>query len=290
MADENQQPQPQPQNVPPPPPPPPAGGDAALRAELDRARSRNKLLKIAAAVLGVLFLAVAGGAFYIYRKISQTTAAFEEVFRASPTPFPAVGADGKALPLPAFSVAGSTGMPASSLGLFSGSLGDGQGGGIPEEKAERMAKAMAKYAERPIVKEFLADMKRNPETAKAFDASKGGNPLALIAAMRNSKGMETLVAKYATRPEFLALMMEVMRDPEIKPLLVAGGMGNLPADQLPPSLPAAQPVPQPVQSQPEQEQGEEAPMLLDTSAISGTSAGTPAPARKKNVPPPVDSQ
>ena len=298
-------PQPPQQNVPPPPPPrpqvppapPPAQDEAALRAELERARSRNKLLKIAASVLAVLFIVVASAAFYIYRKISQTTEALEEAFR---TPQPLVyGSEGGQLPRTGFGVAASTGMPASSLGMFSGSLGggeQGQPGGISEAQAAGAVNALSKYADRPIVKEFLADLKRDPDGAKAMANAKGGNPMSMLAAMRGSKSLEKMMAKYATRPEFLALMMEVMRDPAVKPFMsaVPGGLPpelpQAPGAARPQTGPQAVPAASAGEGAGENAAEEEGPMMLDTSAISGTSSEAPAPARKGGVPPPVDSQ
>lgn len=263
---------------------PAEGGQAQdPNAELQKARSGNKILKIVAVVLGVLFLVMAGSAFYIYRKIAQTKNALEEVFNSPQSPFQQASQTG-AMPQQGFAMFGDGSGQSSSLGLITGSPG-----GQPQFNAaqgERVHAAMMKYAERPIVKEFIEDLKKNPDMAKAFEQAKGNNPLVVISSIRNARGMEAIVAKYAYRPEFLSLMMEVMKDPEIKPLL--GGMpgmgGTLPQAPAAPSAPAPTPADSP---EPSLGAGD-APMVLDTSVISGTPS-EPAPRPVRKAPPPVDS-
>jgi len=256
------------------------GQSQDVNAELQKARSGNKILKIVAVVLGVLFLVMAGSAFYIYRKIAQTKAALEEVFNSSPAPFQQASQPG-VMPPQGFAMFGDGSAQSSSLGLITGSPG-----GQPQftaEQGERVYSAMMKYSERPIVKEFIADLKKNPDMAKAFEQSKEGNPLAMLSSIRNAKGMEAIVAKYAYRPEFLSLMMEVMKDPEMKPLL--GGMpgmgGAMPQTPVPPPAPAESPEPSLGSG--------DSPMVLDTSVISGTPSEPAARPTVRKAPPPVDS-
>lgn len=249
-----------------------------VSAELQKARSGNKILKIVAVVLAVLFLVMAGSAFYIYRKISQTKTALEEAFNSSPSPFPQTGQAG-AMPQQGFAMFGGSGQ-GSGLGLITGVPG-----GQPQftaEQGERLHAAMMKYSERPIVKEFIADLKKNPDMAKAFEQSKGANPLTVISSIRNAKGMEAIVAKYAYRPEFLSLLMEVMKDPEVKPLLggIPGIGGALPQAPVPPPAPVDSPEPSLGSG--------DAPMVLDPSVISGTPS-EPAARPIRKAPPPVDS-
>ena len=182
----------------------------------------------------------------------------------------------------------STAMPSSSLGLFSGGLpGAVPGAGtINPEQAQRAARALQKYADRPIVKEFMEDLKNNPGTAKALAMADGGNPLAVFAAVQNSPGMDKLAMKYATRPEFLSLMMEAMNDPEMQPLLKGmHGMGLPGAQAAQSALPVSTLPP------PSSLGGASYPsggtMTLDPSAISGPAKTAPATSRK--APPPVDS-
>ncbi|HAU89948.1 MAG TPA: hypothetical protein DCW72_06900 [Elusimicrobia bacterium] len=180
-------------------------------------------------------------------------------------------------------------MPQSSLGLFSGGLPGAQGGlpgaqgGLPDMAAsQEAAQALFKYSDRPIVKEFIADLKKNPEMAAALAASKDGNPFAVLSTLRNAKGMDKLVMRYAARPEFLKLMMEVANDPELKPLM--GGMG------LPAGAPQARNVPVgpgPAVRSVSEPAGEEEDIKFDSSAISGPAA---RPASGAQVPPPVDSE
>ena len=252
-----------------------------LREELARVRSRNKVLVTVAAVLGTIFVLAAGAAYVVYMKVSAAKENIEQAFASFPQQ--AQGYQPEAVRLPG-QVAFSTAMPQSSLGMFSGGL-PGQPAGMPDMAASQEAvKAMLKYSDRPIVQEFLADLKKNPDMASAFAAQKGGNPFEVILKIRNAKGMDKLMARYATRPEFLRLMMEVMNDPELKPLMTGlpPGMG-LPAGAQPArNVPVA-----PVSPPAGEEDGEEEDIKFDPSAISGPAA---RPASGAKLPPPVDSE
>lgn len=264
----------------------PADGD--LRAELARVRNKNKALKIVAAILLSMFLVIAGGGYYIYRKVSTAIAPFQDAFQGFAPVAAGYQPENRALPL-VQGVYSSTSMPASSLGLFEGGLPGGSQAEAPDpEQAERLLKALNKYADRPIVKEFLADLKKNPEVAAAFSSPKGVNPVAFMAAMQNirGKGMEKVMMKYAARPEFLKLMMEFMNDPELKPLLrnmpSTPGIPGMPQGTVV-SVPTGRP---PAEAQPSDEDGD-GEMTFDPSVISGPAKKAPAPAKK--VPVPVDN-
>jgi hypothetical protein len=265
----------------------PAQPEGDLRAELARVRSRNNTLKIIAGVLLSLFIILSAVGFFVYRKIAAAKATFEEAFQSFPPPTQGYQPDYRLLP--GQGVASSTSMPASTLGLFSGGLpGGSQGEQFNPEQGERVLKALNKYADRPIVKEFLADLQKNPDMASAFKESKGGNPLAVISKVQNARGMDKLMMKYAMRPEFMKLMMEVMGDPELKPFMggMTGGMG------MPGGMPqgGAVSVPtgqQPVSIQPGDSDGD-GEMTFDPSVISGP-ASKPAPAPSKKSQAPVDS-
>jgi hypothetical protein len=289
-------------NTPPPPPPPPPpiqpGGatpqpdpeqqEPGLREELAKARSRNKLLVTLSVVLGTIFVLLAGAGYIVYTKVNAAKDNLQEIFNALPPPPAGYQPDNRTLPV--FAVSSSTSIPVSSLGLFSGGLPDaGPGAGkFDPVQAQQAAKAMLKYSERPVVKEFMADLKKMPELKGVFDGSRANNPLGVIAALQNAKGMNKVVAKYATRPDFIALMMEAMNDPEMEPLLK--GMPGMPAM---PTMPGQQ-VARPVSTLPppgsggsgDEEDGEDEEMTFDPSAISGPSKPAPAPSRK--APPPVD--
>lgn len=257
--------------VPPPPPPPPAGED--LQAQLARSRSRNKALKVTLILLATLLVLLGIAAYTVYSKLMQTKEAVEEAFASFPqqTLFRAEG--NAQLPLPGASVFTSTGMPASSLGLFAGGVPGAQGEAV-QEQAEKILKAMNKYAERPIVKEFIADLKKNPDMAKAISDGQGGNPIAMVRGIQNARGMDKVIAKYAMRPEFMKLMMEVMSDPDM-----AAVTSSLPSG-IRPNIGVAMPVqslpgPGPAVRETPADQDGDGEMTLDTSAISG-----PAPAKQ----------
>lgn len=252
-----------------------------LREELARVRKRNRVLVTVAAVLGTIFVLAAGAAYVVYMKVSAAKENIEQVFASFPPP--GQGYQPEALRLPGQGVALSTSMPQSSLGLFTGGIPGAQGG-LPDMAAsQEAAKALFKYSDRPIVKEFIEDLKKNPEMAAALAASKDGNPFAVMMTIRNAKGMDKLVMRYAARPEFLKLMMEVANDPELKPLMsgLPPGMG------LPAGAPPARNVPVAPAPAPTEEEGEGEDIKFDPSAISGPSA---RPASGAQVPPPVDSE
>lgn len=261
------------------------GGDApaeGLREELAKVRKSNKVLVTVAVVLGTIFVLAAGAAYVVYMKVSAAKDNIEKVFSSFPPP--GQGYQPAASGLPGQGVSFSTSMPQSALGLFSGGVPGAQPG-LPDMAASQEAvKAMFKYADRPIVQEFLADLKKNPDMAEAFAASKGNNPMEVIFKAQNAKGMDKLVARYATRPEFLKLMMEVMNDPEMQPLM----SGLPPGAGLPTGAPQVRDVSVTAAPPPRQaEEGEEEDIKFDPSAISGPSA---KPASGARVPPPVDSE
>lgn len=279
--------------TPPAPPAPPQAQPEQLQAELDRARSRNKALKITLALLATLLVLLGVAGYTVYRRIMQTKEAVEEAFQAFPQQamfeqMQQAAAASAQRP----GVHYSTSMPSSSLGLFSGGLPD-SAPAMSEAQAAQIASAINKYAERPIVKEFIADLKKNPDMAKALDLSKGNNPIAMLAAVQNAKGMEPIIAKYAMRPEFMKLVMEMSSDPALQ-----GAMNTLPSG-IRPDMGALRQQARPVSSAPagdhsgpgetdEPELGEG--MTLDPAAVSG---GTPAPAPAKpakRVPSPVDTE
>jgi hypothetical protein len=258
--------------------------EAGLREELAKVRSRNKVLVTVAVVLGTIFVLAAGAAYVVYMKVSAAKENIEQAF-ASFQP-PAQGYQPEAARLPGQGVSFSTAMPQSSLGLFTGGIPGAQGG-LPDLAAsQEAAQALFKYSDRPIVKEFIEDLKKNPEMAAALAASKDGNPFAVLSTVRNAKGMDKLVMRYAARPEFLKLMMEVANDPELKPL-----MGGLPPGMgLPAGAPQVRNVPVgpgPGVRSVSEPAGEEEDIKFDPSAISGPSA---RPASGAQLPPPVDSE
>jgi len=267
----------------PPPPPAPAQEEqeSSVRAELAKARSRSKVMTALAVSLGTILVILAGVAYVIYSKVSAAKDNFEEVFRAMPMP---ETVEQQNRMLAGQGLYPSSGTPVSSLGMFSGSLPSATPLGMSPEQRERVVATVTKYTERPIMKQFMEEIKRNPDVAAALaDTKAGGNPMALIAAAQNARGMEKVMMKYAMNPEFMKTLMDISNDPVLKPF--TGGMpgGVLPQPQgQPVSIPAM-----PAQSSDADGDGE---MTFDPSAISGAKSSAPAPApRTKRVPSPVDS-
>lgn len=256
-----------------------AAPESELAAELEQVKSRNKILKIVAAVLAALFLVLAAGAFIAYRKIAQAKDELVNAFQNyQPSPQP----EGLPMPGAAPSVAQST-MMASTLGLISGSIPGDQPEAAKLEEAGKIVNAMGKYADRPVIKEFIADLKKDPEIAKALAESKGNNPMAVLASIQKAKGANALIAKYAVRPDFIKVMMEAMKDPDMKPVMSRVPMGG--------GMPQPVPVATGPAEEPQQEEG--GSLTLDPSAMNVPAGATPAeaaPARARKVPPPVDTQ
>jgi hypothetical protein len=278
------------QPQPPAPPPPPAQQPENLEAELARTRSRNKALKITLALLLTLLVLLGVAGYMVYRRIMDTKEAVEEAFQA----FPQQAMFQQAQQAAAASaqrpgVYYSTSMPSSSLGLFSGGLPSAEQTAVAQEKAAAAMKLMNKYADRPIVKEIMADLRKDPDMAKALSDGQGGNPISMVLGMQNSKSVQAILSKYAMRPEFLQLMMEISRDPEVSSLTRGMPGGMIPSM---PAMPAgAQPVATGAQDgpgEPDEPQFEEG-TTLDPSAVSGQSSQAPAKP-KKRVPAPVDTE
>jgi hypothetical protein len=209
-----------------------------------------------------------------------------EAFRAFPPP-PASGYHPENQMPSMLGVRPSTSMPVSSLGLLTGGLPADREVNYDPERMQRIASSMNKYAQRPVVKEFLAELKNDPDVAAALKDGASGNPMAIFAAAQNSKNLNMLMMKYATRPEFMKTMMEIANDPDLKSMTGAlrGGMGI--PDM--PQAPARQvrPAPAPANEEYQDEEGEDE-LTLDPSAVSGPSAA-PLSTRKK-APPPVDTE
>ena len=262
MQEPNNMPQPEQK----PAEPAPTQQETELREELERERGKHKLLKAAAVVLLCLFVLVAGAAIYVYHRITSSLIPPSDTIpglaRPASSPY---RAEGEPQPFAAPGVNTSTSMPASTLGLFSGSLQSGPAEALQRaatpENADKLAKAFSKYKERPIVKAFLADLAKDPEVAKAMADGQAGNPLAMVAMAQKSDAARRVMAKYAARPEFLKLMMEMASDPELKSVMPAmtGGMPSVQAPQAQPAKSGGDPV-----------APDEGDIKFDPSAISGT--------------------
>ncbi|MDT8287313.1 MAG: hypothetical protein RQ748_09410 [Elusimicrobiales bacterium] len=89
-------------------------------------------------------------------------------------------------------------------------------------REELLRRAMTKYSDRPVVAEFLADLEKEPEAAGVLAGATGKDPGAVLSALKSEPGAYRLAAKYMARPDFIKLMMEVRRDPELAPLFNSG--------------------------------------------------------------------
>lgn len=281
-------------NIPQPPPPPqpgqgqpaPAEDAESLRAQLAKVRRRNKVLIMVAAVCGTLLVMLFGAGYMVYMRLGEVGESVSQSMRAFEQQPPAAYQQENSA-IPGQGVRLSTYMPVSSLGLFSGGMPGNFQENFDPAQAERMMKAVNKYADRPIVKAFMADLKQIPEVAAAFKDGPKGNPMAAFASLQNAKGMDKVMMKYALRPDFMKLLMEVMADPEMKPFMngMPPGMA-LPLPGTPRQGPAVPVNTRPAPA-PEPEGEDEGEMTFDPSAISGPAKE--APVRSKKLPPPVDT-
>lgn len=268
-----------------------AAEETSLREELARVRSRGRAFKIAAAIFGLLFMLLVIGGYIVYRKVSQAKAMLEAVSQG----FMPIGAGiptGQKLSEggeadadeQALSTSGPAAQQLSGLGLLSmpGAGSAPQVGGLSEadmkQRADAGVKLMKKYAERPIIKQFLAELQDDPDFARAKKEIGTENPMALIGAMRKSKTAKAVMMKYAQKPEFMKALMDMSRDPELKQFS-GGGAVSVPA--MPQLDRAAQPA------EGGEEAGDEPGLSFDASAISGTAA---QPAKNTvKTPPAIDS-
>lgn len=214
------------------------GTESAVSAELSRMRSRNKLLKAATIVLSGLFIVIFCAALFIYKKVSDfknvmmpAGETFEDsAFRAEDNGLPEIPR--RAMPDVLRAMASSTQVPGgSSLTVFT-NAGEyaSMGGRIGSEGGERAAKIAAKYADRPIVRDFMSELKKDPDFAKVLQAKAANNPLEMISSVQNLKSMRPLTLKFMMRRDFIPFMTEVMNDPDMKPMLSklpVGDMGGM---------------------------------------------------------------
>ncbi|OGS32949.1 MAG: hypothetical protein A2218_10195 [Elusimicrobia bacterium RIFOXYA2_FULL_53_38] len=276
--------------------------DSETAGELKRVRSRNKVLKVAAIVFSALFVFLFCVVMFIYHRIAGLKDLFPPLAETSQDSVFRVGEDGNSGgPLRAFKgLASSTHGPASSLTVFTNAEEYvSQAGGITSEDSENASRVFAKYADRPIVKDFVSELKKDPDFVQALKEKGANDPLAMIASIRKTKSMQVLAAKFVMRRDFMPFMMEVMGDPDLQALLNKMPMGNMgPMSQMLKMMPsAAQPrsgIParamdgsRPEEyAAPDQNYGESP--RLDTSAITAPSESTGTPLKKKTPPPPAD--
>ncbi|MBI4801043.1 MAG: hypothetical protein HY796_00810 [Elusimicrobia bacterium] len=270
--------------------------DAGLAKELERIRGRYKLLKILTALLFAFFIIILLAAAFIYHRIVGLREMFTEARNTSSEPvFPAQYAS---MPNPAGGSFGgitySTQSLGSSLGLVTG-LGPvpGEIPGLSGVDPQKMMQLGLKYVNRPIVKDFIAELNKDPEFKKAFD-TKAGNPLAMLSALQNQKSMQKLAMKFALRPDFMPFMQELMNDPQIKPLLSRLPVGNMgQAARMFTNMTGRQTVPGPqavssVTALDQQDAEENGDVKIDPSVVGGAQQAPSAPLKKKPPPPMSD--
>ena len=204
--------------------------DEAALKELSRVRSHNKTLKIAAIVLLTLFLVtitVVGLLFYKASVLRDLLLPSDDSYQGS-----AFSQEGEQPPVAFRHVPFSTQtMGGSALTVFTNSGDYAQEEGMPGMlDGEKALRALSKYADRPIVTDFIAAAKKDPAFAKALTQVDPKNPMAAVASLQNMKSLQGLVLRFAMRKDFMPFMMEVTSDPELRPVLdklPGGNMGQI---------------------------------------------------------------
>jgi len=271
--------------------------------ELKRVRSSNKIFKVAAIVFSTLFVLLLGTVIFVYQKLAglrdllmpPTETYQDSGFRAG-----GEGNSGEMPPAFRGMLSSTQAQGGSSLTVFTNAGEYAQApGGITAEDSEKMTRVLAKYANRPIVKDFMEELGKDPNFVKAMTQKGANDPLGMIASLRKSGNMEGLVTKFVMRRDFMPFMTEVMNDPELQPMLKKMPMGNMgPMSQMLKMMPgASRPpvrVPQRAPAAPRPEDyaapDEEA---AESEGLDGpTLQPTPPPAekvlKKKTPPPPAD--
>lgn len=160
-------------------------------AAAGRGARRGPLRDIAFAALG---LALASAAFYVLGP-GRSSPVVTEIHRPASVPRSPV-------------------ENAASLGDASGSAASA----APPSREDLLRRAMTKYSDRPVVAEFLADLEKEPGAAGALAGAVGEDPASVLAELRRTPAGERLALKYLARPDFISLLMEVRKDPELAPL------------------------------------------------------------------------
>ena len=269
--------------------------DSGAAAELAKVRSNYKVFKIIAIVLSSLFVLLLCAAFLLYQKFSflreflmpQTETMQDSAFRVGEEGVPGTRQAGiKKFEQPA---------PApgqSSLTVFTNAkeYAD-EPAAITAEDGIAATRVFEKYSDRPIVKDFLAELKKDPDFAKAIKAKDANNPMAMISSIQNAKTLQSVALKFSARKDFMPFMMEVMSDPALKPLISKLPMGNMgPGAQIMKVMAGSAPAPAPVVEQPEKdappETGTGEPAQLDSSAMQNPAPSAGTGIKKKTPPPP----
>lgn len=222
-----------------PPMPPQADGKASQEKNSSK---KNIAIKISIGLFAIVFVLVGYVGMKMYQEMKQIKEVFNTIEEMSNYAAP------KDLPRPRRKLISSANSGADVSKLFkeSGFIEQGESGGrmpmalmSPEDTKtmienaqkidkERIIKALNKYSARPIVKEFMNDLKKDPDFQKALEAKKTHNPLEVIASINRVGNMKEIVGKYAMRPSFMKLMLDIMQDPEMKPLFKMMPNGMMP--------------------------------------------------------------
>ncbi|MCG2726933.1 MAG: hypothetical protein L6420_11905 [Elusimicrobia bacterium] len=200
-----------------------------------KSAKKNILINILIVFLAIIFVFVSYISIKMYRQIKEMKEIFSNIEEMSNY------ANSSNLPKPQQKLISSVKSDENASRLFVG-FGDGK---MPANlmnaddtktlienarkiEQKKIIDAMNKYSERPIVKEFMNDLKKDPNFQKALEAKNSNNPMAVIGNINKIKNMKEIVGKYAMRPDFMKLMLDIMRDTEMKPLFKMMPVGMTP--------------------------------------------------------------
>ncbi len=190
-------------------------------------RGRGKWFRFISACVLLFFAAAVFAGWWFYKKYAELKEIVDEA--------------GSMLESNMAAAAVSAGIQGSrrlmAVGLSSGSAAQGgiavlpfSSGYDPQKTYERepaqilrdsarMLNAVAKYGEKPLVKEFIKDLNSDPEFKKIWESRSSGNPVGLFMQAHNMKGLLPLLTKYMNKPGFKELLMEIAGDPDMAPYL-----------------------------------------------------------------------
>jgi len=220
----------------PPAPPPPPG-----KAEKPASSPNYKPFIIAG--VGIFVLGIAGGMLGYQLLTSRRSSGEYAAAQAGPEdrlPSQAMKVSGGGTPYQVESSSPSAPVPdrmmfaSSSSGTFSSASFTVGSADTIQKNVQNMEpqiqRILQKYGSRPIVKEVMADLMKNPAMQQVRDKlGPNATPAAVMAAMPDQQAMLPVVQKYMTRPEFIGVMQEIIADPEVGEMMaaIAPGMGKM---------------------------------------------------------------
>lgn len=116
------------------------------------------------------------------------------------------------------------------------------------DTADDFIKLAQKYRNRPVAKQFWAEISADPVFQKALQTPDNAGAMLLLAQSQASRNAATVVKKYMGNPDFIRLVQDITRDPDFARAMgrlgpmVGGALSGIPASPygpVPPGVSAA---------------------------------------------------